>query len=47
LEVAENNFIARNLYLNLGFSEFGRRERYYRQKKKRVDAVQLSKVISC
>ena len=47
LEVAENNFIARNLYLNLGFSEFGRRERYYRQKKKRVDAVQLSKVIFC
>ena len=47
LDVAETNCIARNLYLNLGFSEFGRRERYYRQKKKRVDAVQLSKVISC
>jgi ribosomal-protein-alanine N-acetyltransferase len=46
LEVAENNYIARNLYINLGFREFGRRERYYKQKKKRVDAVQLSKVIS-
>jgi ribosomal protein S18 acetylase RimI-like enzyme len=45
LEVAENNITARNLYINLGFREFGRRERYYRQKKKRVDAVQLSKII--
>jgi ribosomal protein S18 acetylase RimI-like enzyme len=46
LEVAENNDIARNLYINLGFKEFGRRDLYYRQKKKRVDAIQLSKIIS-
>ena len=45
LEVAENNKIARNLYLGLGFKEFGRREGYYKQKEGRVDAVQLSKII--
>ena len=47
LEVAENNKIACNLYINQGFKEFGRRNRYYRQKEKRVDAIQLSKIICC
>ena len=47
LEVAENNKIACNLYINQGFKEFGRRNRYYRQKKEWVDAIQLSKIICC
>ena len=45
LDVAENNKIAHNLYINQGFKEFGRRNQYYRQKEERVDAIQLSKII--
>ena len=45
LEVAENNYGARNLYINQGFTEFGRRCRYYQQKESRVDAIQLSKLL--
>ena len=46
LEVAENNLIARRLYINKGFKEFGTRTKYYSQGKERVDAIQLSKTIS-
>ena len=45
LEVAENNEAACKLYANQGFKVFGKRDRYYRQKLGRVDALQLSKVI--
>ena len=45
LEVAENNEAARTLYVKQGFKVFGKRDRYYRQKEGRVDALQLSKVL--
>ncbi len=45
LEVPINNNIACNFYTNLGFSEFGRRKDYYREKKGRVDAIQFHKII--
>lgn len=44
LEVAEDNEAARNLYINLGFEEFGRRNQYYK-KKGLSDAIQYRKVI--
>ena len=47
LEVAENNDLARKLYNNQGFEEFGRRKKYYMQGRGRVDAIQLSKIIGC
>jgi ribosomal-protein-alanine N-acetyltransferase len=45
LEVAENNEAARTLYVKEGFKVFGKRDRYYRQREGRVDALQLSKVL--
>ena len=45
LEVAENNNLARKLYINQGFEEFGRRQKYYGIGHKRVDAIKLFKFI--
>ena len=44
LEVAENNKIARNLYIKQGYKEIGRRNSYYQITAcKRIDAIIMQK----
>jgi ribosomal-protein-alanine N-acetyltransferase len=45
LEVSENNKAAHMLYADQNFQEVGRRLKYYREGKHRVDAIILSKSI--
>ncbi|MEE2998562.1 MAG: N-acetyltransferase [Pseudomonadota bacterium] len=45
LEVAEDNEVAQYFYVDQGFEAFGRRNHYYQQKKRRVDAIQYHKII--
>ena len=45
LEVAENNVSARKFYVAQGFSEYNRRNNYYINHNKAVDAIMYSKVL--
>ena len=45
LEVAADNFQALGLYLALGFTEIGRRAKYYRRREDAMDACVLAKKI--
>ena len=45
LEVAENNFIAFNLYKSLGFTEVSVRKNYYKTVSGAVNAVLMDKIL--